>query len=277
MQHRSTQATLSQRPRANRRPLRAGAFLTASVWLAAWVCFAAGALHGGVEVEPGTAAPEPAAPSDAASEAELAGSSSDRDPHLPAAVGADDFRELTARSPFSRSLNLSDALILTGVAIVDGEEVATLLNKETKETFVVSSRLNPQGWRMVELNHGEDLEKVAAKVAVAGGEVVTVRYAEWALKPGEARPGAGPGEGGTISIRGTWGDRRRGESRRGEGEGRMRGGPPPEMRERLSQLSEDQRATLFRRMSELRERNPEMSWEERGRVMMQMADRLANQ
>jgi len=203
-------------------------------------------------------------------------------PYLPQAIGEDDFRDLSASSPFSRSLSLSDSLILTGVAVVDGEQVATLLNKETKETFVVSGRRNPQGWRMVEFSHDEDLEKVAAKVSVEGGEVVTVRYAEWQLKPGEARPGAGPGEGGTISARRSWAGP---SSRRGEGgeggergeRGGPRGGPSPEMRERLSQLSDEQRSTLFRRMGELRERNPEMSWEDRGRAMQRMADQLANQ
>ena len=45
---------------------------------------------------------------------------------------------------------------------------------------------------MVELKADADLEKVAAKVAIEGGEVVTVRYSDWQLKPGESKPGAGP-------------------------------------------------------------------------------------
>jgi len=112
--------------------------------------------------------------------------------HLPTVVEDGDFSALKGQSPFLRSVNLSDSLILTGLAMVDNEQVATLLNKETKETFVVSSKLNSQGWKMVELKSDPDLEKVAAKVAIEGGEVVTVRYAEWQLKPGESKPGAGP-------------------------------------------------------------------------------------
>ncbi|MAS94636.1 MAG: hypothetical protein CMO55_15670 [Verrucomicrobiales bacterium] len=180
---------------------------------------------------------------------------------IPEEVGDSDFGALQEQSPFTRAINLSDSLILTGVALVDDERVATLLNKETKETFVVSSQLNSQGWKMVELKEDSDLEKVAAKVSVNGGEVVTVRYAEWQLKPGESKPGAGSGGG----------DR---ESRERDG-GRKRGfGPPPEFREKMEKLSEDQRQKLFKKMGELREKNPEMPREERGQIMMKMMDKM---
>lgn len=180
---------------------------------------------------------------------------------IPEEVGDSDFGALQEQSPFTRAINLSDSLILTGVALVDDERVATLLNKETKETFVVSSQLNSQGWKMVELKEDSDLEKVAAKVSVNGGEVVTVRYAEWQLKPGESKPGAGPGGGA-------------GESRDRDG-GRRRGfGPPPEFREKMEKLSEDQRQKLFKKMGALREKNPEMPREERGQIMMKMMDKM---
>lgn len=187
--------------------------------------------------------------------------------HIPSVVEDGDFSALKGQSPFLRSVNLSDSLILTGLAMVNNEQVATLLNKETKETFVVSSKLNSQGWKMVELKSDPDLEKVAAKVAIEGGEVVTVRYAEWQLKPGESKPGAGPsteqGPGpGPGGMRGPGG---------GDGERR---GPPPEFREKMSQLSEEQRGEMFRKMSELREKQPEMSREDRGKLMSEMMDRM---
>lgn len=185
---------------------------------------------------------------------------------LPSAVAEDDFRELKTQSPFLRSVNLSDSLILTGLAIVNEEQVATLMNRETKETFVVSSKPNSQGWKMVELKADADLEKVAAKVAIEGGEVVTVRYSDWQLKPGESKPGAGPVAEGAPG----------GRERRGFGDGRRgsHGGPSPEFREKMSQLSEDQRGKLFQKMSELRENNPEMSREDRGKQMSEMMDRM---
>lgn len=197
----------------------------------------------------------------AAEEAELS--------YAPALVEPGDFSALQGQSPFLRSVNLSDSLILTGLAMVNDEQVATLLNKETKETYVVSSKLNSQGWKMVELKSDPDLEKVAAKVAIEGGEVVTVRYAEWQLKPGESKPGAGPsteqGPGpGPGGMRGPGG---------GDGDGERRG-PPPEFREKMSQLSEEQRQEMFRKMSELREKQPEMSREDRGKLMSEMMDKM---
>jgi hypothetical protein len=185
------------------------------------------------------------------------------DGFLPAEVGEADFQSLAGQSPFTRALNLSDSLILTGIATVDNEQVATLINKETKESYVVSSQLNSQGWKMVELKSDADLEKVAAKVAVDGGEVVTIRYAEWQLKPGESKPGAGPGEGGQM----------RGD---GKGDGQRRG-PPPEMREKMSRLSEEQRGKLFEKMREIREKNPDMPREEMGKMMSGMMDRMLQQ
>lgn len=197
--------------------------------------------------------------------------------YIPSVVEEGDFSALKGQSPFLRSVNLSDSLILTGLAMVNNEQVATLLNKETKETFVVSSKLNSQGWKMVDLKADPDLEKVAAKVAIEGGEVVTVRYAEWQLKPGESKPGAGPsteqgpgpGPGGMRGPRG--GD---GERRGPPGGGPPGGGPPPEFREKMSQLSEEQRGEMFRKMSELREKQPEMSREDRGKLMSEMMDRM---
>ncbi len=181
---------------------------------------------------------------------------------VPSPVAETDFRSLTGQSPFTRSINLSDSLILTGIATVNEDQVATLLNKETKETFVVSGKTNAQGWKMVELNANPDLEKVAAKVAVEGGEVVTVRYGEWQLKPGEAKPGAGSGEGGAIQR----------DGRKGGPSGRR--GPPPEMREKMMKLTEEQRGQLFMKMREMREKNPDMPREEMGKVMMQTMDRM---
>ncbi|MDF1658405.1 MAG: hypothetical protein P1U58_12395 [Verrucomicrobiales bacterium] len=185
---------------------------------------------------------------------------------LPSGVEETDFQSLAGQSPFSRALNLSDSLILTGIATVENEQVATLINKDTKESYVVSSKLNSQGWKMVELQSDEDLEKVAAKVSVDGGEVVTVRYAEWQLKPGESKPGAGTAESGSM----------RGDGK-GKGKGDGRRGPPQEMREKMQKLSEEQRNQLFTKMREFREKNPDVPREEMGKMMSGMMDRMMQQ
>ncbi|MEM6280327.1 MAG: hypothetical protein AAF733_12675 [Verrucomicrobiota bacterium] len=190
---------------------------------------------------------------------------------LPGEVGEADFQSLAGQSPFTRALNLSDSLILTGIALVDNEQVATLINKETNESYVVSSQLNSQGWKMVELQSDEDLEKVAAKVAVDGGEVVTIRYGDSQLKPGESKPGAGSGEGGQIR-----GDGRGDGKGKGKGDGARRG-PPTEIREKMQQLSEEQRNQLFTKMREFREKNPDVPREQMGEMMGTMMDRMIQQ
>ncbi len=198
----------------------------------------------------------------------------------PEAVAVADFAALKASSPFLRSLNLSDLLVLTGFAEVEDERVATIMNKETKETYVVSSQMNSQGWKMVELKTDPDLEKVAVKVAIDGGEVVTVRYVDIPLKPGEAKPAAGPSTeppGGTTAIFASRRPGFGGPGGPGGPDGRRSFGPPPEIREKMERLSEDQRRQLFERMNELRQKNPEMSGEERGKAFNEALERMLQQ
>lgn len=183
-------------------------------------------------------------------------------PGLPEPVSSEHFQILMENSPFTRSLNLSDLLILTGIATFDGKQIATLINKETKETYVVSSEPNPQGWKMVELSENPDIEKVAAKIAIAGGEVVTVRYNEFEAKAGEAKPASGGG--GDINE----GRRRSGERDRGSFRG-----PPPEVREKMEKLSEEKRQQLFDHMRSIPRDG--MSFEERSKIFQQKLDELS--
>lgn len=188
-----------------------------------------------------------------------------RENGLPETVAPAHFNLLVTQSPFTRSLNLSDSLILTGIATMDGKKVATLMNKETKETYVVSEQPNAQVWKMVEVAGDEALDRVSAKISVEGGEVVTVRYSDWALKPGEAKPATGGG-----------GEIREGERRGfGRGEGRPPfGGPSPEMRSRIEALPEAQRQKLFDHMMKLRMEKPDMSWEERGQEFQRTLEKM---
>jgi len=180
---------------------------------------------------------------------------------LPQPVAAKDFNELMRNSPFTRSLNLSDSLILTGVAKVGGKPMATLMNKETKETYVISENPNAQGWKMVEISDGSDLEKVTAKIALSGGEVVTVRFDESQLKPGEARPAAGPG----------------GDQRDGGKDGKRRrfsGGPPPEVIEKLKSMTEEQRGKLREYMTKKMQSKPDMSSDERRALLGKAVEKV---
>lgn len=145
------------------------------------------------------------------------------DPDLPQPFDANALSPMVASSPFTRSVNLSDSLVLTGVAYIEGKPVATLFDKEKGQSLVVSEDPNPAGWTLAEATPVSNLSRAQAKIQI-GGEVVTIRYSDEDLKPkasdGERRgpPGGGP--------------------RGGEGLRRPGRGPSEEDRRRYESLSE---------------------------------------
>lgn len=185
----------------------------------------------------------------------------------------EDFSPLRTSSPFLRSLDLSESLILTGIARIKGEVFATLLDRETKETHVVSQSANPLGWRMVGIAGNQaDLGTVTAQISVAGGEVFSVRFDENQLKPGETRPGGGPG-GSPGDGSGPRADSPTSNYREGiRGDG-FRGPPPPEIVDKLSKFSEGDREAMIRRIIEMREQNRDVGDEERRVMINRMLDR----
>ncbi|MEO0444809.1 MAG: hypothetical protein AAF191_01900 [Verrucomicrobiota bacterium] len=183
----------------------------------------------------------------------------------PASINDSELAVLQDSSPFTRSLNLSDSLLLTGIARIEEDIVATLIDKTTKETYVVSSKPNAQGWKMVEVDGGaEALDRVTAKISVGGGEVVAVRFDENQLKPGEGRPAAANGKG-----------REKGDGK-GKG-GDDRRGPPQDVREKFGKLSEEQRQKIFQKMGEMRAKNPDMGRDEMREKMRGMLDKAVEQ
>jgi len=154
---------------------------------------------------------------------------------------------------------MSDSLILTGIAIVDREQVATLMDKNSKKTYVVSTKPNSQGWTMVGIDGGgtDDLETVTARISLDGSTTVQVRYDEMSLKPGEAKPAGGPGGApgkGGLSLR--------------------KPGDGSDLRAKIMSLPEDQRNKLFSKMREMHQKNPGMSPEDRRAKFEEMANKL---
>ena len=189
----------------------------------------------------------------------------------PLPTAAADFTALQTNSPLRRSLNLSDSLILTGIAVIEGDLFATLLDRESKETHMVSRAANPQGWRMVGVAGNQDeLESVTAQIALAGGEVFSVRFDEQQLKPGEAKPGGGSG-GSSGSSRDSNSERR--DYREGISGDGHRGPPPPELVAKLSQLNEETRNKLVDKIREIRDKQRDLSSEDRQAIFQKMVDR----
>ncbi len=203
---------------------------------------------------------------------EAASSGEEVAPGLPEPLTADDFAPLKTSSPFLRSLDLSQSLKLTGVARIEGQLYATLVDRESKKTHLVTQAANPEGWRMVAVAGNQaDLTTVTAEIAMASGEVFAVRYDEQQLHPPESQPGAlGGAQGGPqrgADGRPVYSDFREGIS--GDG---FRGPPPPEMVAKLEKLDEKARDRLIQGIREYRDKNPDVSREDRQRLFTRMVD-----
>ncbi|MDZ4288147.1 MAG: hypothetical protein U0984_09320 [Prosthecobacter sp.] len=191
---------------------------------------------------------------------------------IPQPLQNDGFEALLASSPFTRSLGVSDSLILTGVARFGNDVFATLLDTKTMDSQVISQTPNGEGWQLIGV--GGDPAKLqtwTAKIQIPGGEVISIRYQKPPPKPARASAGAsgsGGGAGGNgpplsasqmeeakqaaVNYR---------EGFNSDGYPRQ---PPPEMVEKLSRLSVDQRADINRQMIGFRNRG--LGMEERRRI-----------
>lgn len=112
------------------------------------------------------------------------------DPDLPQPLDLSVVRSLIEKPPFTRPLDLSESLQLTGVAYVEGKPVATLVDKATKKNYLVSEEPNTLGWRLAEAHVSSQLSLSSIKIMV-GTELVTIRYSEAQLAP-TSRGGSGP-------------------------------------------------------------------------------------
>lgn len=104
------------------------------------------------------------------------------DPDLPQPLDPSVTLSLIEKSPFTRPLDLSDSLQLTGVAYMEGKPVATLLEKGTKKYYLVSAEPNAQGWRLTEANVSSEIKLTNIKIMV-GNELVTIHYSNAQLAP----------------------------------------------------------------------------------------------
>jgi len=96
-------------------------------------------------------------------------------------------------SPFTRTLNLSEQLLLTGVAEFDGVRMVTLVNGEDGTMHVVGPVANSAGWRLVELSGDGELERLQATVDLGGGRMVKTRFDGAGAGAATGRAGAAGG------------------------------------------------------------------------------------
>ncbi len=212
---------------------------------------------------------------------------------LPDRVSEDHFVALKQHSPFLRTLDLSKSLIITGVARIDKELVATLLDLETRKTSVVSrSVVSPEGWQLVEVSGSlSDIETLTARIRMAGGsETFSIRYekspppvkggagAMVSTRIGNGTAGGGTGPHGGPDPRVLTPDQlndarnaarniQEGFKADGYGDNQT---IPPEVVSKISRLSVEQRETINVRMYEYRNRG--LGMQERQQIYNRMLD-----
>jgi hypothetical protein len=206
-------------------------------------------------------------------EEESSGQDRQRD-FLPEPVEEDNFAELRENSPFLRTINFSQSLILTGMATIEGEAVATMLDLETRKSYLVSRETNVEGWQLVEVKGDQsDIETLTAQIKVGGTEVFSIRYEKApegtgrlgvavSTRIGNGTPGGGTGPHGGPDPRVLTPDQladarnaarniREGFQADGYGD---RETIPPEVVSKISRLSVPQRESINVKMFEYRNR-----------------------
>lgn len=173
-----------------------------------------------------------------------------------------DYQALRQTSPFTRVLNLSETYALRGVARINGEQVATLYNRDNQKTLVVTpDGKNEAGIALVGVNRAPELTGVTATISFDGDEA-ELRYEESQLNP-QPKPGPGGGGGGSPGSPG----------RPPEGE---RKGPSPQDIERYKALPEEKQAKLREYIGSVMRNYPNLSREERGNMIRGAMIRLTD-
>lgn len=206
---------------------------------------------------------------------------SDDDGAIPQALKEEDFEALLTNPPFTRSLGVSDSLILTGFAHVENDVVATLFDTKTMESHVVSKTANFQGWQLVGVGgNGADVKTWSARIQIEGGEVVSIRYQQppkktVLAKSGKSGPSSSGGPGGNPPALSTAQMDEAKSAAVNYKEGFNADGypkaPPPEMVAKLSRLSTSQREDINKQMFGYR--NQGLGLDERRKIYENLVDR----
>ncbi|MDF1658428.1 MAG: hypothetical protein P1U58_12510 [Verrucomicrobiales bacterium] len=176
---------------------------------------------------------------------------------VPAATGEGDFSALRAASPFIRVLNPAETYALRGVAQVDDVAMATLYNRQTEKTFVVTPQTSSkEGIQLVEIESNQELEGVKAHVSFAGEEVELIYDPQQFVSAPRQGPGA------------------RGKGKGGDGEKRR--GPSKEELNRYKALTPEKQKVFQQYIKHVMGTYPDMPREERGNLMRGALIRLSD-
>jgi hypothetical protein len=198
---------------------------------------------------------------------------------IPQPVNMEDFEALVMNSPFTRSLGVSDSLILTGVAHFEKDVYATLLDTKTFESHVVSKTPNYQGWQLVGVGgHSAEIQTWSAKIQIPGGEVISVRYQKPPPKPARTKSGGSSSGGNAPALTSSQMNEAKTAAlnyKEGFSSDGYPKAPPPEMVAKLGRLSTSQRETINQQMFGLR--NQGLGLDERRKIYEGLVDRSLQQ
>ncbi|MDF1659371.1 MAG: hypothetical protein P1U58_17275 [Verrucomicrobiales bacterium] len=215
---------------------------------------------------------------------------------LPLPVALENFSELREQSPFLRPLNVAGSLALTGIARIEDDTVATMIDLETFQSFLVSSEINGAGWQLVEVKGDRsDIESLTARIRVGGADVFSVRYEEAPVQVkgmkgvavstriGNGSPGGGTGPHGGPDPRVLTPDQlddAKNAARNIRDGFQADGYPdkqtiPPEVVSKISRLSVSQRESINVKMFEYRNRG--LGLPERQQIYNRLLDRELSQ
>ncbi len=216
---------------------------------ASGICFVVLLSGGGVFAQ----APEPAV-------------AAHNDGALPQPIGSRHFEALTGNSPFLRPLNLTETYVLRGIARIDGEPVATLFNRETKKSVLVTTnKANAERMQLVAVNEADAILGITAITATItfDGEKVELKFEPERVAPApkSSEQHGGPGQGAHGEKGGDHGKRR---------------GPSKEERARYEGLSEEKKAKFRTFMGQTMRKYPNLSREERGNMIRGALIRLSD-
>ncbi len=186
------------------------------------------------------------------------------DPDLPKPLEAGHFEVLMGNSPFLRVLNLTETYALRGIAEIDGVPVATLFNRETKKSVLVTAHeANAEQMRLMEVSNSADdfLIGMSATIAVAGEEV-ELKFEPDRIAPKPKNPGSSAGNHGSGGSDQKDGDRPK--------------GPSKEDIARYQALPEEKKEKLREYIRQTMQRYPDMSREERGNLIRGAMTRLSD-
>lgn len=175
------------------------------------------------------------------------------DPDVPQPFDASLATQLLDHPPFTRALDLSESLMLTGVAYVDGKPVATIRDVTTNKSYIVTEEPNPQGWRLAAATPTTKIENAGVKLMV-GSEIVPIYYS--AVQTAPAKKGYMPSKIPTPEE--FTGHDDKGSYVRGmpylsdADRERFRGEIPRETREKFLNIVHDHRDMLFKASHEER-------------------------